>query len=263
MDFAGDAEAARAAINAQVAEDTNDHVTDLLPAESLNQGTKFVAVNALYFSGKWETAFHAGDTADQPFIRIDGSTVSVPMMNGTIPAGYACREDACLVELPYRGDQLVLDVLLPDAVDGLPALEDALAADPSLLDPWFSDAERRQDVLVAMPRLDLSTDSDLVAPLVDLGAPSAFDPRTADFSGISPDALADPDGRLHLSVFVHSAWVHVDESGTQAAAATAAVGGDDTAAGPPSVLVDHPYLFFVRDRVTGAILFLGRVADPS
>jgi serine protease inhibitor len=156
------------------------------------------------------------------------------------------------VQLPYVGGSLALTIILPD---DLATFEASLSA--ATLDRITTALAERQ-VALTMPRFDIETKAELAALLATLGMPTAFDPNTADFSGITTAE------RLFISNVVHQAHITVDEKGTEAAAATAVVlRGTAAPAEPVSLQLDRPFLFALRDGPTGAVLFLGRVADPS
>jgi serpin B len=215
-----------------------------------------VLANAIYFRGDWARQFEKSATQDQPFHVTGARTVTTPLMFGKVPAGYAARADGALkvLELPYKGDEVSMLVLLPDAPDGLPALEAALTADTYRA--WTTDLARR-DVLVYLPRFSVESRFALAPTLGAMGMPLAFTDR-ADFSGM--DGKRD----LFISAVVHKARVDVDERGTEAAAATGVVVGMTAAREePPAFRADHPFLFVIRHNPTGAILFLGRVVDPT
>ena len=143
-------------------------------------------------------------------------------------------------------------VLLPDATDGLKALEDRLTVEN--LNAWLGDlVEREQPVY--FPRFEMTKFFSLNGVLADMGMPSAFDPMSADFSGI------DGTRNLCVQTAVHKAFVKVNEEGTEAAAATGISVGETSV--PTPFTADHPFLFLIRDNVTGSILFLGRVTDPT
>jgi serpin B len=183
-------------------------------------------------------------------------TVTVALMFGKIRAGYAARADGALkvLELPYKGDEVSMLVLLPDATDGLPALEAKLTADTYRA--WTADLGHR-DVLVYVPRFSVESRFALAPTLGPMGMPLAFTDK-ADFSGMNGKR------DLFISAVVHKARVDVDERGTEAAAATGvAVRTLSVQQEPPAFRADHPFLFVIRHNPTGAILFLGRVVDPT
>lgn len=254
IDFTADPEAARQAINAWVADRTLDHIPELLRPEHVSENTRFALVNALYFAGSWSAPFEVGNTADLPFTRADATTVDVPTMRANLELRYAEVDGARLVELPYAGDDTSMVVLLPDDAAGLPALEAALTGD--VVEGWIAGAGIRF-VDVSLPRFEVRWRADLPEALEALGVVDAFVPALADLTGMTTWP------QLHVSAVVHEGWVKVDEIGTEAAAATAVMGEDTSAPEPATFHADRPFLFLVRDRVTGAVLFVGKVVDPS
>ena len=273
VDFAGEAEAARARINAWVEERTKGRIRDLLPSGSIDALTRLVLTDAVYFQGRWTHAFATEDSAELPFTRADGSTVPVPFLRD--PRGRTLRaalveasEEASqgsapqgritLLELPYQGDALTFVVLLPEEPDGLAELERGL--DGERLASWLERLEPAT-VAVALPRLELQPGYELRAPFERLGLATVMDPRAADFSGL---AASEVDGApLFVSGAFHKAFLKVDEQGTEAAAATGIVVATRAAPAPREVRVDRPFLFLIRDRESGSLLFLGRITDPS
>jgi serpin B len=259
-DFRSDPEGGREHINAWVAEQTEDRIQDLLPPGSVNDGTRLVLANAIYFYADWALQFDPDDTRDADFRRLDGSTVRVPMMTRNlreieehgVRVGF--RDGVSVLQLPYRDDEVSMIVLVPDAIDGLPALEASL--DAARWRALTRDLSLHSG-LVGLPRFELRSEADLVPHLRGLGVVDAFDAQAADFTGIAPPV----DGNLHITGVFHQAFVKVDERGTEAAAATGVVVGTESAS--MDVIADRPFVFAIRDDLTGAILFLGRVTDPS
>ena len=258
VDFAAQPDAARREINQWVERQTRDKIRDLLAPGTVTTLTRLVLANAIYFRADWAEQFDDKATSDQPFAVPGASPRTVPLMFKKVKAGYAELPDARakLLELPYRGDALSMLVLLPDAVDGLGALEGRLTAES--LERWVAAAGRR-DVLVYLPRFTVDSRFGLVDTLAAMGMPSAFEAGRADFSGMN--GARD----LFVSAVVHAARVEVDERGTEAAAATGIAVGMTAALPqePPVFRADHPFLFAIRDRRSGAILFLGRLVDPA
>ena len=245
LDFSGDPEAARAAVNAWVAQATQDEVEELFPQGSIDGRTKLVLANAVHLRADWKFPFPPERTSDQPFLLADGSQVDVPTMHydESLPSGRG--EDWTAVRLPYSGEQLSMTVIVPD---DLPSFEDRL--DVALLEQVEATIEPG-GIHLSLPRFTAGSHLSLVETLSDMGMPSAFGP--ADFSGMTPG------GGLFLAAVEHEAVVEVDEDGTEAAAAS---GGAMAGSHGPTVTVDRPFLFVVRDEPTGAVLFLGRVLDP-
>ncbi len=252
LDFAADPEAARGEINDWVLDATNDRIEDLLPAGSISALTRLVLANAIYFRASWSEPFEESQTRDEDFALLDGSSASVSTMHGSADGFYAEGEGWILGELPYVGGEVAMGVLVPDA-GRFGEIEDAM-------DAAFVDAAVDQlapaSLAVALPKFTFEYDVALKPTLEALGVSTAFDER-ADFSGITTEA------DLFVSDAFHKAFVAVDEEGTEAAAATAVVVNALSAGPKPADLtVDRPFVFWIRDRPTGALLFLGRVTDP-
>jgi serpin B len=252
VDYVAATEEARRTINAWVGEQTEQRIPELLVPGILSPDTRLTLVNAIYLKAPLLTPFDEGTTAPAPFTRLDGSTVDVPMMASSGELRYAAGDGWQAVELPYLGRQLAMTVVVPD---DLAAFEAGLDA-PGLAS--IIGALAAQPVRLWLPRFGIETTASLADALRALGMPLAFDPDRADFSGIT----GSPD--LFISDVVHQANIDVDEEGTEAAAATGVVMDLRAAAlDPVTVRADRPFLFALRDVPTGAVLFLGRVTDPS
>jgi serpin B len=246
---------ARRQINRWVEERTNDKIKDLLHSGDIDSLTRMVLVNAIYFKAAWQEPFQKNATQKDVVFHALGKDVRVAMMHQTERLKYA--EDAALqvLELPYKGERLSMLVLLPRELQGLEKIEQSLTT--AKLEGWLGKLAPRR-VQVELPRFKLEARFDLGTQLAAMGMPLAFS-RDADFSGISTAE------KLFISKVIHQAFVDVNEEGTEAAAATAV--GIKALALPPSeppvtFRADHPFLFLLRDRYTGSILFLGRVNDP-
>ncbi len=219
-------------------------------------------VNAIYFLGDWQDQFKKNSTFDQPFHVSKTEEHKVPMMHQMQHFRFVAKGGLKAVELPYKGGDMSMLVVLPDAVDGLDALEASF--DAKKLESIVNSL-KDQNVNVALPKfkVDPAGALSLRDALAEIGMPLAFDADRADFTGIAnPPSPAD---RLYIGAVFHKAFVKVDEKGTEAAAATAVV--MPRAGGMPpkavSFTADHPFLFFIRDHKTGLVLFMGRVADPA
>jgi serpin B len=258
IDFGADPEAARRTINAWVEAQTAHKIQGLLAPGLLNAETCLVLVNALHFLGAWQEPFPVAATADALFHRERGGDVTVPFMHLTDRFGYAEASGVQLLALPYRGDALEMVLALPAVGASLAAVEAGLDADT--LAGWMAALAPAQ-VAVDLPRLHLETKFDLAGTLAAMGMTTAFAP-TADFSGMTTGSAA-----LHISQVVHKAYLDVDEKGTEAAAATGVVMLRESAVQlgdePKTFTADRPFVLVIRHRVSGAVLFLGRVADPS
>ncbi len=253
VDFVKQTEAARLAINRWVSEQTEDRIKELVPSGAINDLTRLVLTNAIYFKAAWEYQFDKNNTANAPFYRLDGSQVTVPTMNQTEWFGYAAGNGYQAIELPYDGRELSMVVLLPDAGQ-YAAFEKSLTAG-TVKDIINSLTNKR--IELSMPKFQYDSSFGLKPALTSLGMGAAFTDG-ADFSGM--------DGRKDLLIqdVLHKAFVSVDENGTEAAAATAVIVGLTSM--PPEAVamkLDHPFIYLIRDIATGQVLFVGRVLDPS
>ena len=252
VDYQADPEAARQAINTWVKTQTEGRIPQLLGAGTVTPATRLTLVDAIYLKAPWATAFPVEATKPAPFTRADGSSVSVATMSLSTNLGYAEGAGWRAVELPYVGGSLALTVILPD---DLATFEEGLT--PQVL-AQVTSALAPREVELSLPKFSIETSMSLAAALRSMGMPLAFDPDQADFSGMTTQE------RLFISDVIHQADIAVDEKGTEAAAASAVVmAGTAAPAEPVTVRVDRPFLFALRDLPTGAILFLGRVNDPS
>jgi serpin B len=253
VDFRTAAESTRKEINDWVSQTTHEKITDLISPGMLD-GSRLVLVNAIYFKGAWAQAFKKSKTADAPFFRSPGEPVQAPLMNLTGNFKYAETNDLQILELPYRGSDVSMVILLPKA-GGLGALQKSLQPGP--LDGWIGQT-RPVEINVFLPRFKLTHQFRLESVLSALGMTDPFSAR-ADFSGM--DGARD----MLISAVIHKAFVDVNEEGTEAAAATAVVMRGMAVRREPSLTfrADHPFLFLIRENHSGSILFMGRLADPT
>lgn len=252
LDFQKAREQSRVTINDWVAEQTANRIKDLIPQGSINELTRLVLTNAIYFKAAWLNQFNKDSTSNGAFHLDGGATVTVPMMRQSEEFNYAEGQGYQAVELPYVGRQLSMVILLP-ASGNFSAFENALTVQKA--DAIIKSLGNRQVNLV-MPKFTFESSFGLKSALSGMGMPVAFS-DFADFSGMS-------GGKdLLIQDVVHKAFVGVDENGTEAAAATAViVGVTSMPANPVDVTIDRPFIFLIRDIPTGAVLFLGRVVNP-
>jgi len=257
VDYVGDTEGARKTINDWVEKQTADKIKELIKQGVLNAATRLVLTNAIYMKAEWLAKFKKQDTNPAPFFAAGGKEIQVPTMHQTSILGYAEMDNLQALELTYKGNRLSMIILLPEQKNGLAGLEKRLT--PNNLSQWLAQL-KPQKVRVALPKFKATREFSLAQVLQSLGMTKAFDGNQADFSGMNGKK------NLFISAVVHKAFVNVDEEGTEAAAATAVVMKLTAAPMPeriPEFRADHPFVFLIRDRVSGAILFMGRVAEPK
>ncbi|EPY72526.1 serpin peptidase inhibitor, clade B-like protein [Camelus ferus] len=258
-DFANAPEESRKMINSWVERQTNEKIKNLFPKDSIDSSTVLVLVNAIYFKGQWHQKFKEENTVKEKFWLSKDTSKSVQMMKETNTFNFTSLEDmqVKILEIPYKGEELSMMLLLPNEVDGLQKLEDKLTAEKLL--EWTSSQNMwKSQVDLHLPRFKVEETYDLKAILVALGVVDAFNSQKADFSGMTRK------NNLVVSKALHKSFVEVNEEGTEAAAATGISTGIGITSAPryERFHCDHPFLFFIRHNKTNSILFLGRVSCP-
>ena len=252
VDFIDDTEEARQSINTWVEDRTNDRIKDLIPQGGVSTLTRLVLTNAVWFKSNWASQFSENNTTSRPFTSRDGSSSPAPFMRQTFSVPYSKVAGCQAVDLPYAGDELSMLVIMPDAGTFdrfLGSLTPTVLAD-------ITGQLATKTVDLSLPKFTFTRSASMRTILESLGMREAFDPALADLSGI--------DGQRDLFVdgVFHQAFIAVDEVGTEAAAATGIVVGITSAPIPELTLtVDHPFVFLIRDRETGLVIFLGKVVS--
>ncbi len=252
-DFKRNADAERVRINQWVERETREKIEDLIPPGGVDSITTLVLTNAVYFKGQWLSEFDDKRTIDATFHGTSGDAI-VPMMYQKHDFRYFENEDVQVLEMPYRGEEISMMVVLPrtESLVNLSVIESRLT--PEMLSDW-SGRLREPDLKVYFPRFEMTWGTeDISEHLAALGIRDAFG-EEADFSGMTD--LKD----LFIASVFHKAFVAVNEEGTEAAAATAVVMKRLAIKDDTIFRADHPFLFVIRDDATGSILFMGRVAD--
>lgn len=261
VDFRNASESARQLINAWVAAQTNQRIVDLLTPGALSADTRFALVNALYLRAAWLSPFDTELTAKRPFVLAGGSSVRVTTLRDRDYRGVwlAVKPAYTAVELPFLANwdgaddaQPTMLIVMPRDIRAFEQTLDA-ASLAAIVRSLHSEA-----AFVSLPAFSVRTGTDLTRDLGQLGLSAAFSQADADFSGIAGDP-----GELFIQTVLHQAFVAVTANGVEAAASTLVGGG--TGGGPEviyNVNVDHPFVWFIRDRVNGCVLFMGRVMDP-
>ncbi len=255
VDFQNATEEARQTINAWVAKETREKIKDLLAPGVVNDMTRLVLTNAIYFKGSWERPFQKARTRQEPFHLSGAPDLKVAMMHQKGHFQYLDQPEVQVLQMPYAGKDLAFAVFLPRKVDGLADLERTLTAEKfgAYLGQLHDD-----QVNVSIPKFRMTEELQLAKTLSTMGMSAAFKPGEADFSGM------DGTHELSLSAVVHKAFVDVNEEGTEAAAATG-IGVAATAfrVDEPVFRADHPFLFMIRDLRTQSMLFVGRLVQPK
>jgi serpin B len=252
VDFQSMPDEAVQTINTWVAGKTRGKIDTLVTRELVAGDTGLVLTNAIYFNGTWETEFDPRDTLDEDWHGPAGVR-KAQMMQQRRGFLYCETADYQALELPYQGQALSMLIVLPRQLDGLNALESTGAAARTYRQATDSLTHEKM-VIVSLPRFRMASEFRLKSVLSGLGAARIFS-EAADFGDMSSEPIT-------FSEVVHKARIDVNEEGTEASAATAAVARKGGATQPRVFLADHPFLFFIRHRKSNAVLFCGRVMEP-
>jgi serpin B len=248
LDFINETEQSRLVINKWASDQTEERIKDLVPQGAIDQLTRLVLTDAIYFNAAWQYPFDENATSDGLFHLLNGSDVVVPMMMQTESFGHTEG-----VEFQAVGQELSMVILLPKPGQ-FNTFEEELNAE--FFESIIHRLERHE-VALTMPKFEYESSFGLKQALSTLGMGTAFT-TGADFSGMN--------GKRDLLIqdVLHKAFVSVDEAGTEAAAATAViVGVTSIPAQPIEVKIDRPFIFLIRDIPTGSIIFVGRVLNPT
>lgn len=254
LDFEGSPDPARQTINKKIAEKTKQLIPELLPKESIKSDTAVVLTNAVYFKGDWTLPFTAESTSAEPFYNAIGRASTVQMMRQQSYFDYYEDKHIQVVQLPYKGDDLSMLVVLPKLNHKLAMQQLAKSLSATKIKQWRSGLVR-QEVNLHLPKFKLDARYQMKTLLADMGMPKAFN------NGAEFNLYADGPP-IKLDEVYHQAVVTVDEKGTEAAAAAGAVGMYVGMSYPVEFKADHPFMFVIKDNKTDAILFLGQVNKP-
>ncbi len=245
--------AAGQTINGWVSEKTRGKIEEIVP-EQIPWNVVMYLINAIYFKGDWTYQFDKSRTEAARFTLVDGSETTVEMMSheGEVRIRLAWADGVQLAELPYGGGAYSMTVLLPENAAQIHSLVDLLSWES--WDAWLAELDSGE-VHVSLPKFRLEYEIGLNEVLKALGMAIAFVPGEADFT-----RMYAPGG-LWIDSVVHKTFVDVNEEGTEAAAVTVVSMRD--VAGPPGFIVDRPFVFVIREKFSGTILFMGKVMDPT
>ena len=250
LDFASRPELSRQTINNTIANHTKQMISELLPSGSISRSTATVLTNAVYFKSEWAQPL-ALRNWEQPFYNLDGTTTDVNLMYGINHFDYMEDEKVQVVELPYKGDDLSMLIVLPKSKEPVAIQKLVANLSTTQINQWTEQLENRK-VFLIIPKFKLQESYQMESLLTKMGMPIAFGSR-ADFS------LFNDEQSLAVDSIIHKAVVEVDEKGTVAAAATSIVIKPISASYNAEFTADHPFIFMIKDNKTDAILFLGQV----
>lgn len=265
--FSLDGQAAEAAgqVNSWVEKITSGLIKELLPPGSVDHTTRLVLGNALYFKGAWTEKFDASKTKDGEFHLLDGSSVQAPFMSSTKKQYLASYENFKVLQLPYQqgGDkrQFSMYILLPEAKDGVWSLAEKLSSEPEFLEK-HSPPQKAAVGQFKLPKFKISFGFEASDFLKGLGLQLPFSSE-ADLSQMVDSSAVGQ--KLYVSSIFHKSFVEVNEEGTEAAAASAAILMPLSAPlpiRPIDFIADHPFLFVIREDMAGVVLFIGHVVNP-
>jgi len=255
LDFSKNVEASEI-INSWIEEQTHDKINDMIQPDMLSDLTKLVLTNAIYFKGLWANPFNPDDTYETDFELTLDETVTVNMMKSDSEnsiSNYTETDDLHILELPYVGNDLSMIIILPKE-NNISIAESAINAEN--LSDWMNDLNEIE-IDVEIPKFKFEKKYSLNNLLKEMGILDAFLPGIANFSGM------DGTKYLFISEALHQSYVEVNEEGTEAAAATAIVMTTSYVPDQKEFIADHPFIFLIQHKETGAILFMGRVMNPA
>ena len=253
VDYMTDPEACRITINDWVEDRTEDRIKDLIPQGLIDTMTRLVLVNAIYFKAAWFWKFEEEFTSPGDFFLLAGGTVTAQMMFECEDHGYMAGNGYKACDLLYDGGELSMTIILPESG----RFEEIEASLDSDFINGINSGLQEKVVELTMPKFEYESEFSLTDTLQQMGMIDAFLPSIADFSGM------DGSRALYITDVVHKAFVAVDEEGTEAAAATAVIMGETSMPETVVFMIDRPFIFYIRDIPTGAILFIGRVVNPA
>ncbi len=242
-------------INDWVNDKTNGKIPEIVPQQIPIYIVMYL-INAIYFKADWAAQFDKSLTEDGPFTLKDGSQITAKMMWHDEPARVWRHrgQDINVVDVPYGGRAFSMTILIPDTPTAIDSVGGALTQQQ--WDLWIAGLDSTS-LVISMPKFTIEYEIGLNQTLDSLGMGVAFQPYVADFS-----RMCCRPGDIYIDSVKHKAFVDVNEEGTEAAAATS-VGIAPVSAGPPSLVIDRPFVFVIREKYSGTILFMGKVMDPT
>lgn len=254
LDFRNQPEPSRLIINEWVRKQTYNRIADLIPKDGINDSTKLVITNAIYFKAQWEHQFNSKNTSNGKFTTSTGDFVQAQFMSQCAEFFAVKTNEYQVVSLPYRGKEISMLVIMPES-GKMESVESELSG---AFIQSVTNSLSMEEIKLRLPKFKFTTNSINLNPiLISLGMLVPFQP-SADFSGI--------DGKKEIIItdVYHKAFISVNEKETEAAAATTLIMGSGGMPQPPPVYsFDRPFIFLIRDNKTGTILFMGKINDPT
>ncbi|KAM8930520.1 antithrombin-III [Pelodytes ibericus] len=260
LNFKEKPEAAREVINNWVSNKTEKRITDVVPEGAITRDTTLVLINAIYFKGQWKSMFDTVNTRLDLFHKPgDSQTCEVPFMfqEGKFRYGAYRADDVQVLELPYKGDDISMVLILPARNSTLEEVERNLSLEK--INHWLNNAREIQ-LSVHLPRFKIENSFSVKEKLQKMGLVDLFDPQNAWLPGIVAGGRND----LYVSDALHKAFLEVNEEGSEAAASTAVVvTGRSLNMNRVVFRANRPFLVVIRETGMNAIIFMGRVSDPG
>lgn len=254
LDFIENAEKSRITINDWVSKKTHNKINDLLSPSSIDNATRLVLVNALYFKGSWKTQFKKELNTKEKFQVAKRDYIETDFMNASINTWYYQDKYAEIVDIPYSNDDYSLMLIVPKCYRKFKKLEKKLNLE--IYNNFIAQKEKKR-VKLSIPKFNIKSDYDLGETLVKMGLKDAFT-ANADFSGITEQE------RLYISQAIHKATIEINEEGTEAAAATAVVMRKTSVLlDNVELKIDKPFIYILRNNKTNCIYFMGKVINPN
>ncbi|KAK8585055.1 hypothetical protein V6N13_138994 [Hibiscus sabdariffa] len=268
VDFQTEADQVVAEVNLWAEKETNGLIERVLSPGSVGASTRLILANALYFKGAWKKAFDASRTKHYDFHLINGSSVKVPFMTSNKKQSVGEYDGFKVLGLPYKKGEdkrrFSMYVFLPDAKDGLHALIEKVSSEPGFLESYLPN-QQVELCEFRIPPFKITFEFEASAVLKRLGLELPFSTEQAEGFTEMVDSRS-PQGRyLYVSDIFHKCFIEVNEEGTKAAAVTAGMVGCCLSAPKPKridFVADHPFLFVIREDVSGAVMFIGQVLNP-
>ncbi|XP_058222739.1 serpin-ZX-like isoform X1 [Rhododendron vialii] len=263
VDFPTQADEVTNEVNQWAEKQTNGLIKEVLPSGSVDASTRLIFANALYFKGAWTAKFDASKTKDQEFHLLNGSSVQVPFMTSKKKQLVRAFDGFKVLGLPYKQGEdkrrFSMYFFLPNAKDGLSALMEKVSSESGFLDRHLP-CRKVEVGIFRIPKFKFSFGFEASEVLKGLGLVLPFSPGEGELTEMVESTTVGRN--LYVSSIFHKACIEVNEEGTEAAAASAFVGRFACYVAPIDFVADHPFLFVIREDMTGAVLFIGQVLNP-